>query len=137
MARDPRSFQFLGGLKSGEAWHRDVENDNIGVETGHSVQSFATVCHRGHNVEFCRQRSRDGLQHPSVVVRQENSRSANVSLHHAVGTVPPSITYSVPVTAPALGDTTNAMSSATSRGFAGRPSGMPPSDRMMICLPPS
>ena len=53
------------------------------------------------------------------------------------GTVPPSITYSVPVTAPALGDTTNAMSSATSRGFAGRPSGMPPSDRMMICLPPS
>ena len=41
----------------------------------------------------------------------------------AVGAIPPSIPYSVPVTAPALGDTTNAMSSATSRGFAGRPAG--------------
>jgi len=58
-------------------------------------------------------------------------------LHQAVGTVPPSITYSVPVIAPALGETTNAMSSATSRGVAGRPSGMPPRDFMMICLPPS
>jgi hypothetical protein len=28
------------------------------------------------------------------------------------------------------------MRSATSRGLAGRPSGMPPSDFMMICLPP-
>ena len=72
-----KSFQFLGRLKSVEAGHRDVENDDIGVEAGHSVQSFAPVCHRGHNVEFCLQRSRDGLQDPSVVVRQENSRSGN------------------------------------------------------------
>ena len=132
-----KSFQFLGCLKSVEARHRDVENDDIGVETGHSVQSFAPVCHRGYNFEFCRQRSRDGLQDPSVVVRQENSRSDSVSLYHAVGTVPPSMTYSVPVIAPALAETTNAMSSATSRGVAGRPSGMPPRDFMMICLPPS
>ena len=54
----------------------------------------------------------------------------------AVGTVPPSMTYSVPVIAAALGEVRNAMRSATSRGLAGRPSGMPPSDFMMICLPP-
>jgi hypothetical protein len=58
-------------------------------------------------------------------------------LHQAVGTVPPSVTYSVPAIAPALGETTNAMRSATSRGFAGRPNGMPPRDFMIICLPPS
>jgi hypothetical protein len=63
--------------------------------------------------------------------------TANRGTCQTVGTVPPSITYSVPVMAPARGDATNAMSSATSRGLAGRPSGMPPSDRMMICLPPS
>jgi len=56
---------------------------------------------------------------------------------HTVGTVPPSMTYSVPVIEPALGETTNAMRSATSCGFAGRPMGMPPNARMMICLPPS
>ena len=55
----------------------------------------------------------------------------------AVHPVPPSITYSVPVMEPARGEVTNAMRSATSLGLAGRPSGMPPSDRMMICLPPS
>ena len=54
-----------------------------------------------------------------------------------VGTVPPSITYSVPVIEAARGDTRKAMRSATSFGFAGRPSGMPPRPFMMICLPPS
>jgi hypothetical protein len=58
-------------------------------------------------------------------------------VRQAVGTVPPSITYSVPVMASARGDATNAMRSATSRGLAGRPIGMPPSDRMMISLPPA
>jgi hypothetical protein len=62
---------------------------------------------------------------------------ASILVRQAVGTVPPSITYSVPVMEPARGEATNAMRSATSRGLAGRPSGMPPSDRMMICLPPS
>jgi len=37
-------------------------------------------------------------------------------MHQAVGTVPPSMTYSVPVIAPALGEITKAMRSATSRG---------------------
>jgi diketogulonate reductase-like aldo/keto reductase len=55
----------------------------------------------------------------------------------AVGTVPPSMTYSVPVIEPARGDTRKAIRSATSSGFAGRPRGMPPSPFMMICLPPS
>lgn len=65
------------------------------------------------------------------------SARPRIRVRQAVGTVPPSITYSVPVMEPARGDATNAMRSATSRGLAGRPSGMPPSDRMMICLPPS
>lgn len=56
---------------------------------------------------------------------------------HAVGTVPPSMTNSVPVIAAARGEMTKAISSATSRGFAGRPRGIPPSDFMMICFPPS
>jgi hypothetical protein len=54
-----------------------------------------------------------------------------------VGTVPPSITYSVPVIEAARGETRKAMRSATSIGLAGRPSGMPPRPFMMICLPPS
>ena len=64
-------------------------------------------------------------------------RARGTLVRQAVGTVPPSITYSVPVMEPACGEATNAMRSATSRGLAGLPSGMPPSDRMMICLPPS
>lgn len=63
--------------------------------------------------------------------------SRGLRVRQAVGTVPPSITYSVPVMAPARGEATNAMRSATSRGLAGRPRGMPPSDRMINCLPPS
>jgi hypothetical protein len=47
---------------------------------------------------------------------------------YTVGTVPPSMTYSVPVIEPARGETRNPTRSATSRGFAGRPIGMPPSD---------
>jgi chromate reductase len=38
------------------------------------------------------------------------------------------LTYSVPVIAAARGDTRKAMRSATSRGFAGRPIGIPPRD---------
>ena len=37
----------------------------------------------------------------------------------------------------ARGETRKAIKSATSWGLAGRPSGMPPSACMMICLPPS
>lgn len=48
--------------------------------------------------------------------------------HHTVGTVPPSMTYSVPVMELASGETRNATRSATSLGFAGRPIGMPPSE---------
>jgi len=60
-----------------------------------------------------------------------------ISLAQAVGTVPPSITYSVPVIADARSEARNATRSATSCGFAGRPSGMPPMPFMMISLPPS
>jgi hypothetical protein len=52
---------------------------------------------------------------------------------HAVGTVPPSITYSVPEMEAARGDTKKAIRSATSRGFAGRPIGMPPRDAINAC----
>ena len=55
----------------------------------------------------------------------------------AVGTVPPSMTYSVPVREAARGDTRNATKSATSLGLAGRPSGMPPSESITIFRPPS
>lgn len=54
-----------------------------------------------------------------------------------MGTVPPSIVYSVPVIEDARSGARNAIRSATSSGFAGRPSGMPPSASMMIFLPPS
>src|SRR5687767_8036981 len=45
-----------------------------------------------------------------------------------VGTVPPSMTYSVPVIAAARGEARKATRSATSSGRAGRPIGMPPSE---------
>lgn len=57
--------------------------------------------------------------------------------HYAVGTVPPSMTYSVPVIEAARSEATKAMRLATSFGFAGRPMGMPPSPSIMIFLPPS
>ena len=57
--------------------------------------------------------------------------------HQAVGIVPPSTTYSVPVMAAARLDARKAIRSATSAGLAGRPKGMPPREFMMICLPPS
>lgn len=76
-------------------------------------------------------------------IRHADSPLAYAELHahrfrrYAVGTVPPSILYSVPVIAPARGETRKAIKSATSCGFTGRPSGMPPSASMMIFLPPS
>src|ERR1700680_4303778 len=54
-----------------------------------------------------------------------------------VGTVPPSMTYSVPVMEAARGETRNATRSATSFGLAGRPIGMPPRESITICLAPS
>lgn len=60
-----------------------------------------------------------------------------VCFSHTVGIVPPSITYSVPLIEEAFGDTRNKIKLATSCGFAGRPSGMPPMLCMMICFPPS
>src|SRR2546425_9839712 len=45
----------------------------------------------------------------------------------AVGTVPPSMMYSVPVMEAARGEARKAIRSATSLGLAGRPSGIPPS----------
>src|SRR3981189_1637150 len=53
---------------------------------------------------------------------------SGVHVPHTVGTVPPSITYSVPVIEAARGDARNATRSATSLGRAGRPIGMPPSE---------
>jgi len=46
----------------------------------------------------------------------------------AVGTVPPSMTYSVPVIEAARGEARNTTRSATSFGVAGRPIGIPPSE---------
>lgn len=71
------------------------------------------------------------------LVRAQSNTSMSKSCYQAVGTVPPSMTNSVPVTEPARGEATNAMRSATSLGLTGRPSGMPPSAFMMACLPPS
>lgn len=54
-----------------------------------------------------------------------------------VGTVPPSMTYSVPVMLAARSDARKAIRLATSSGFAGRPIGIPPSESMIIFLPAS
>ena len=49
-------------------------------------------------------------------------------VYQTVGTVPPSITYSLPLIENALSETRNAISSATSSGRPGRPIGIPPRD---------
>jgi len=54
-----------------------------------------------------------------------------------VGTVPPSIVYSAPVIVAARSEARKAIRLATSSGLVGRPMGIPPSDCMMICFPPS
>src|SRR5882757_1279654 len=56
---------------------------------------------------------------------------------YTVGTVPPSMTYSVPVIDAARGEARNVTRSATSLGFAGRPRGMPPSESIRPFRPPS
>src|SRR5690606_26248476 len=56
---------------------------------------------------------------------------------YAVGTVPPSITYSVPVMVPARSEARKAIRLATSSGLDGRPIGIPPSESMIIRLPRS
>ncbi len=83
--------------------------------------------------------SMDTGQHidPATHAHQRRPRQDRLLPSQTVGTVPPSMTYSAPVMDAARGETRNAMRSATSSGFAGRPSGMPPSEFMMICLPPS
>ena len=53
---------------------------------------------------------------------------SNNRAYQTVGTVPPSITYSLPLIDNALSETRNAISSATSSGRPGRPIGMPPRD---------
>jgi len=57
--------------------------------------------------------------------------------HHAVGSVPPSITYSAPVIQAARGEARKVIRSAISFGFAGRPIGMPPIAFMSPCFAPS
>ena len=49
-----------------------------------------------------------------------------------VGIVPPSITYSVPVRYPALGETKKPTNSATSSGCAGLPKGIPPKESITL-----
>jgi hypothetical protein len=95
------------------------------------------------NTSTCRQFRRGHLRCPcgtDAGAREVTGRRAALGPEAAgqtVGTVPPSITYSVPVIDAARGETKKAMRSATSFGFASRPSGMPPRLFMMICLPPS
>ena len=73
----------------------------------------------------------------ALPLNSEASKRCRWGEPHAVGTVPPSMTYSVPVMEAARGEARNATRSATSRGFAGRPSGMPPSESITILRPPS
>ena len=65
-----------------------------------------------------------------------NTSSVVPEARYAVGTVPPSIAYSVPVIEAARGETRNATRSDTSFGFAGRPIGMPPSEFITILRAP-
>ena len=87
--------------------------------------------------EFWREQRDRPYRAGSSTARSGHSGQCPPSAPQTVGTVPPSITYSVPVIEAARGETRKAIRSATSFGFAGRPSGMPPKPFMMICLPPS
>jgi hypothetical protein len=69
--------------------------------------------------------------------RGRSSRRRGSCAAQAVGMVPPSMTYSVPVIVPARFETRKAIRLATSFGVEGRPIGMPPSEFMMMRLPPS
>jgi hypothetical protein len=73
----------------------------------------------------------------ALPLHSEASKRCRWGEPYAVGTVPPSMTYSVPVMEAARGEARNATRSATSCGFAGRPSGMPPSEFITILRPPS
>lgn len=96
--------------------------------------SFVVVIRLHRRVAVSPLASRDG----SLVDHSLSSGVGDGHSHaHAVGIVPPSITYSTPVIDAARGDARKAMRFATSPGVDGRPNGMPPSESMMICLPPS
>jgi hypothetical protein len=68
---------------------------------------------------------------------EDSGEASQLGSSQTVGTVPPSITYSAPVIDAARGDARKATRSATSRGRAGRPIGIPPSDAMRILRAPS
>jgi hypothetical protein len=72
------------------------------------------------------------LQGSLVLGRISVGISMRFSRAETVGTVPPSMTYSVPVIDAACAEARNATRSATSLGLAGRASGMPPSESITI-----
>src|ERR1043166_4902495 len=65
---------------------------------------------------------------------QDHQQKLSWNCPQIVGMLPPSITYSLPVIEEARSDTRNATNSATSSGRLGRPSGIPPSESIRLCL---
>jgi len=71
-----------------------------------------------------------------IALRGDREKKTALSCQ-TVGTVPPSITYSVPVIDAAREEARKTTRSATSLGFAGRPIGMPPSESINIRRAPA
>lgn len=75
--------------------------------------------------------------HPGMYAARAMKQPDGSCTPQAVGTVPPSMTYSAPVMVAARSEARKAIRFATSSGVEGRPIGIPPSDSMIIRLPPS
>lgn len=89
-------------------------------------------------VECCQFKRRCGLSSwPADIadIERGTSRARKQAFVQAVGMVPPSITYSVPVMLGDRSDARNAIRLATSTGADGGPVGMPPSETMIRRLP--
>ena len=76
--------QLASGLKSVEAWHRDVQDHHVRVETKPLLDGLQSIAHHRHDVAALAQDRRSGLQHFTVVVRQKHAQSRAIAAHSVV-----------------------------------------------------
>ncbi len=63
--------QLRGRFQAGEHWHRDIENDQIRLESGHSVERGLTIANRPNHLKFGSKQIDEPFEHDWVIFGQE------------------------------------------------------------------
>jgi hypothetical protein len=109
-----------GWLRTGVDLHHRLPSPTVGREP--EANTARTGCNRIRRSKAAKRVGQGLASAFAMTLRNADPQ--------ATGTVPPSMTYSTPWMDAARSDTRNPTSSATSRGLAGRPMGMPPNEAM-------